>query len=702
MNKVACICLAWCCSGILAAAVSGGEPATGWRGNGTGLWPGSTAPLEWHRLARGAMEGLRGQANRPAGSDAHEAPLVRKGLPAEWLVLGTIPLRDSVENLDDDLLDGESAVAPTAGDEVKGLRWRPITAKQDDPMEFGAAVLPWVELARGDAFARNQVAYAHTYLYSPRGGPARGVVEHCYGLKAWVNGREVYRAPHRHSVLAGYEPISRRELAHDETPSGRFDCELKPGWNRLLLKLTSSHRDDFKEMAFCLRLMDPPAVSYESRNIRWLTELPGRSTSTPIIVGDRVFLTAEPDLLVCLDKQSGKLLWSAANNYYEALSPDEKKASPEFGTRVEPLVAALRTAPDRARRLDLRRQIQEALVAIDPQKFELQTDGHFAAHFGIVGFTMPTPVSDGKRVYTWCGLGVAACYDLEGRRQWITRVPTGPLEYGSSPALADGVLGVFLGKLYGLDATTGALRWTQPRIHRNIAAVLAATLAGQPAFVSQAGEIIRPSDGKLLFRPRGAIAGDGGCWGPPVILGDTLYVGQYGVKQLSIYDFSAVRGGDWNPELKATIELELPREHSLRADGSWVDRSTAGSPLIYEGLAYMVDIYGWLYVLDLETRKTVYYQDLGLAGLMHYNAVPVAASATLVGNRILVLDNQGTAISVAPGREFKVLARNRIETQLERVWPLPAQETLAYAPPIADGDCLYLRGERFLYCIGAK
>ena len=60
-----------------------------------------------------------------------------------------------------------------------------------------------------------------------------------------------------------------------------------------------------------------------------------------------------------------------------------------------------------------------------------------------------------------------------------------------------------------------------------------------------------------------------------------------------------------------------------------------------------------------------------------------------------ILDNQWTAVILAPGR-------NRIETRLDRVWPLPAQEALAYAPPIADDKCLYLRGERYLYRIGEK
>jgi hypothetical protein len=80
--------------------------------------------------------------------------------------------------------------------------------------------------------------------------------------------------------------------------------------------------------------------------------------------------------------------------------------------------------------------------------------------------------------------------------------------------------------------------------------------------------------------------------------------------------------------------------------------------LVHQGLSYSVDIYGCLYVRDLKTQATVYYQDLELDGLMHYNAVPVAASPTLIGERIVVLDNQGTAVILAPGREFKILARN--------------------------------------------
>src|SRR5262245_65640238 len=98
----------------------------------------------------------------------------------------------------------------------------------------------------------------------------------------------------------------------------------------------------------------------------------------------------------------------------------------------------------------------------------------------------------------------------------------------------------------------------------------------------------------------------------------------------------------------------------------------------------------------------LYRREMDLEGFRHYNSVAVAASPTLVGKHVLVCDNQGTTLVLEPGPAYKVAARNRIATQLDRAWPVPAQETLTYAPPLADGGRLYLRGEAYLYCIGTK
>ena len=132
--------------------------------------------------------------------------------------------------------------------------------------------------------------------------------------------------------------------------------------------------------------MESGEVKYDSENILWMTELPARSTSTPIIVGDRIFLMAEPDELICLDKTSGKILWTAANNLYEALSPAEFAAQPTYATVVAPLVSQLKQEKESLARVLLRGKIQEALESIDQSKFRVPRDGHFDAHFGIVGY----------------------------------------------------------------------------------------------------------------------------------------------------------------------------------------------------------------------------------------------------------------------------------------------------------------------------
>ena len=181
------------------------------------------------------------------------------------------------------------------------------------------------------------------------------------------------------------------------------------------------------------------------------------------------------------------------------------------------------------------------------------------------------------------------------------------------------------------------------------------------------------------------------------ILGQRVYLPRYGVGQLHLFDFTASAR-----EPKLVARWSLPEEIHRGPGGKWVDRWTAGSPLIHDNISYQCDIYQELFALDLKTGKMLYRQPLDLAGLMHYNAVPVAASLTLVGKHIAACDNQGTTILFEPGPTFKMVARNRIATQLDRILPLPAQETLTYAPPICDGGRLYLRGEAFLYCIGEK
>ena len=252
-----------------ATPVSAAEPTSGWRGNRTGLWPEAKTPIEWFRIPHGAIEGLRCRANRPAAAEAGDATIVEKGLIREWLVLGPYPVADSEKNFDDDVMVRESFVTPTAGlkpmadSEPAELMWKALTSPADDPMVFGTAEVPWLDVGKAVGFKINQLAYAHTYLFSPLGGPARIVVDHGEGLKVWLNGREVYRQPKRDMAMGYYTNLSKIELNHQVAKSPRFDVELKPGWNNLLLKLSSPRIAGYNDMRCHLRIMDPPSAVYK-------------------------------------------------------------------------------------------------------------------------------------------------------------------------------------------------------------------------------------------------------------------------------------------------------------------------------------------------------------------------------------------------------------------------------------------------------
>ncbi len=682
---------------LLAPLLLEGAETAGWRGNWTGLWPDARPPLEWRRIPHGPMEGLRARADPPPGPSDIGGAEVEKGLLRDWLSIGPFPVADSVKDFDREVIPGEADSHPSPGDRVGEAAWKPLSMPPPDRWAFGEAELDWIDLTKSFEFRENQVAYVHTYLRAARAGPVRAVVDHGFGLKAWLNGKAVYAGPRRDMGLGSYVALSRMETDLVRTRSPSFDLDLLEGWNRLALKVTSANREGFEEMKFCLRLMDVPSVPYESKDILWMAELPGRSNATPIIAGGRIFVMAEPDELICLSRDGGKVLWSASNDYLEATPREEREAIPAFKEKVEPLAAELRREKDPGKRVEVRRKLQEALEGIDRKRYAHRLDGHLAGHFGIVGFTTPTPASDGEAVYVWCGNGVAASYGIDGRRRWISRVSADKLYYASSPALIGGRFVVYMKELIALDARTGAVVWRQPEVDKNSAAVLPARIAGTDVIVSQQGEVVRASDGAMLFRQKGKVSGDSG-WCAPVVIGDAVHLPFYGITTLYRYDFSKAGGDAWEPRTTEVHDIAVSR----KPDGSWVDRWMAASPLVHDGLAYGADIYSTFYAVDLEEKKTLYRQDLDFRGLFHYNAVPVAASPALIGDRILVMDNQGTTLVLEPGREFKQVRKNRIATQLERPWPIPAQETIGYAPPVPDGNRLYIRGERYLYCIGEE
>jgi hypothetical protein len=71
-----------------------------------------------------------------------------------------------------------------------------------------------------------------------------------------------------------------------------------------------------------------------------------------------------------------------------------------------------------------------------------------------------------------------------------------------------------------------------------------------------------------------------------------------------------------------------------------------------------------------------------------------------------MIDSAGCMIVMAPGREYKQVAKNNIDYTVPEGWE-PTHWTGPHheqfeGSPIVDGNHIYLRGEQFLYCIGEK
>ena len=166
-------------------------------------------------------------------------------------------------------------------------------------------------------------------------------------------------------------------------------------------------------------------------NLGWKLELPGPGASSPIIVGDRIFVTCYSGYgtsrdqvgeienlkrhLICVDRRTGKQLWIGTDT---ATLPED----PYSGMGIP-------------------------------------------AH----GYASHTPVADGDCVYAVIGKSGVVCYSLDGKELWKTSVGTGsdPKRWGSSssPILHDDLVIITAsaesGSMIGLDKKTGEEKWRQ-------------------------------------------------------------------------------------------------------------------------------------------------------------------------------------------------------------------------------------------------
>jgi outer membrane protein assembly factor BamB len=303
-----------------------------------------------------------------------------------------------------------------------------------------------------------------------------------------------------------------------------------------------------------------------------------------------------------------------------------------------------------------------------------------------------SPATDGRIVVAWFGSQGVYAYDLKGRFLWkvdLGRIDLGAYdiptyEWGpaSSPIIWNGLVILQCDTqndsfLLALDAATGKTVWKTDRDELpSWGTPTIATTATGPVLVANASNFIRgydPSTGKELWR----LGGSSKITAPTPVFGEGLFVVASGRgPERPIFVVRPNARGD----------LTLPDGKTASDSIVW-SRTGRGSymptPLIYNGVLYVLANNGLFDAYDLRTGNELYRQRLTTVG-SGFSASPVAADG-----RIYLANEDGEILVIAAGEKFNHLATNSMG------------ELLMATPALSDG-VMYVRSSTSLFAIGRK
>lgn len=342
----------------------------------------------------------------------------------------------------------------------------------------------------------------------------------------------------------------------------------------------------------------PPIHWSQTENIRWSATLPGWGTSSPVVFGERVFITSQEEAadgrvlwLLCFDRSTGQELWRH-----------------QFGLGVN------------------QNTHEKSNLAVN------------------------TPAVTGDAVYVAYGNADIARYTHEGELVWVRRYlhdfddPKMAWGYNVSPVVADDSV-IFpwdhhTGPCYliGLDRATGEVAWKQDRP--------IGTAHATPLLVEAHGQKLILVPGKNRLTAFDAVSheqlwvyGEGeGPFNGEII---SSPVHSDGVVYLQLWRQSQIHAIQLNPDGQPPTQL-------------WVSDNPGpveSSLLFYRGLLYSWMDQGILACLDGKTGQEQFRKRLGGSS----NSSPAASDG-----RVYVSDNEGKTFVVDAGRDFRLLATNEL------------------------------------------
>ncbi|HSK64802.1 MAG TPA: PQQ-binding-like beta-propeller repeat protein [Pyrinomonadaceae bacterium] len=395
---------------------------------------------------------------------------------------------------------------------------------------------------------------------------------------------------------------------------------------------------------------DAPTEWSDTKNIKWKTEIPGRGFSTPVIWGDRIFLTTAIP--------TGKVLDTPQPQ------PEGRRAGGGAGPLVE----------HRFEVLALDRKTGKILW----QRTAKVATPHEGYHRAYGSFASNSPGTDGKYVYASFGSRGVYCYDFNGKLIWEKdlgvqmkmRLAFGE---GAAPLLVGNQLFLVFDHeggsfMVALDKRNGKELW---RVSREEPSSWSTPLAiehnGRTEIIVPATNKVRSYDartGKILWESAGL--------GSNVIPVPVTHNGMV-----------FVMSGHRDPKLMA---IKLGKQGDLTGSDAIAWSHTRGiaytaSPVLYENKLYVVTDSGMISAFNATTGEP-YYAQTRLPKAANLKASPVGANG-----KLYLATEDGDVIVLKMGEKFEVLATNTLQDQV------------FIATPVIAGGEIYLRGQHTLFAI---
>ena len=426
---------------------------------------------------------------------------------------------------------------------------------------------------------------------------------------------------------------------------------------------------------------DRAPVSWSSEaGIRWKVALSGWSNASPVVDDDRIYVGLEQTTLLCLSRADGRELWRAEHRYEDAATTTEAQAELKEGRAAMDAILAELTPLDKQigdtkgklrkdkENAELKKKLSALEAKAKPLRKRLGPYRKFMLpkSHGVNGYSTPTPVTDGKLVYTAFGNGVVACYTRDGKRLWIRDVgrPQHGWGHSASPALVDGTLVLHYGrKVHGLNAADGEERWAVES-DSTWGSPAAAKIGDTALVVTTGGDLLRADTGERVV---GGIAKF--PWTSPLVEGDRIYVADQD-------EFCALQ---LTPEVLTGAKPKKLWTLKPRKDRYYA------SPVCHDGLLYAITRGGHMTVVDVETGEKVYEQKLEFPKEGRHTVYP---SPVRAGELLYVSTDNGSTLVLKPGRTYDAIGGNELEP-------------FRSSPVVAGGDLL-IRGQEHLWCIAGK